>query len=121
MDLLSAGALVATPLLAFTGALTGQWWARKGVVELATWRRREETMRLLRWAVERSSEENDRAVAAGMAALEALVSSELLQDHDRALVENVIDALQGQDWSAYAHKIERWPRLHIVQDPEEDP
>lgn len=113
-------ALVATPVLAFAGAVTGHWWARKGAVELDTWRRREETMRLVRWAVEQSAGDSDRAAAAGTAALEALVSSELLQEHDRVLVEGVIDALLAEDLAAYAEDAERYPELRVVQEPEED-
>ena len=41
-----------TPAAAFVGALIGHIVSRKGAKELEIWRRREETMRMLRWATE---------------------------------------------------------------------
>jgi hypothetical protein len=40
---------VATPILAFVGAFVGHVISRSASKELDHWRRREETMRLLRW------------------------------------------------------------------------
>ncbi|MDP9444891.1 MAG: hypothetical protein M3P83_11320 [Actinomycetota bacterium] len=45
---------VATPGLAFVGGMVGHLLTRKGAREMDTWRRREETMRMLRWAAEKS-------------------------------------------------------------------
>lgn len=42
--------LALTPVLAFLGALIGHVLTRRASLELDRWRRREETMRMLRWA-----------------------------------------------------------------------
>lgn len=54
---------VATPILAFLGATLGAFVARKGARELDTWRHREETMRLLRWAVEQVASDSDPSMS----------------------------------------------------------
>jgi hypothetical protein len=83
---------VATPLLAFAGAFGGQVLARKGAKELDTWRRREETMRMLRWGAERAVDRNPRLGEVGFAALRALSGSELLQPEDERFIDLVVDA-----------------------------
>lgn len=81
-------------LLAFIGSLLGHWIARKRDVELDTWRRREESMRMLRWAVELAIDEGSPArQRAGIDVLDALYDSPLLQDDDVALVESVMTSL----------------------------
>jgi hypothetical protein len=87
---------IATPLLAFGGSALGHWWSRRGAVELDTWRRREETMRMLRWAAEKAVNTDHRVSLMGVAALEALrFDSELLQALDYPLVDAVTEAVQG--------------------------
>ncbi len=49
---LAVFALVASPLLAFLGVLLGHRVTRTSARELDRWRKREETMRLLRWATD---------------------------------------------------------------------
>lgn len=44
-----------TPLAAFAGVVLGHYLLRKGATELDVWRRREETMRMLRWASEQAA------------------------------------------------------------------
>lgn len=80
---------VATPILSFLAVLLGQWLTRRSARELDTWRRREETMRMVRWAVESVSAENATLGVAGLAVLTELMDSELLQDEDRSLVTTV--------------------------------
>lgn len=92
MDALIIG-LVAG-ILAFLGALLGHWITRKGAVELDTWRKREETMRMLRWAVELATDtDNPWRSAAGMDVLDALGESPLLQDEDVELVHQVTSSI----------------------------
>lgn len=95
---------VATPLLAFLGVLAGQWITRRSARELDVWRRREETMRLLRWAVESAASEDKVVLSeAGLAVLEALVSAELLQPEDRSMVQSVSAVVRrATDGMAYA-------------------
>lgn len=82
-----------TPLSALFGVVLAQVLQRKGAAELDTWRRREETMRMLRWASEQAASGEPAAARMGVAALAALGSSELLQEADQDLVDAVIDSL----------------------------
>jgi hypothetical protein len=82
-----------TPLCAFLGVLIGHWLTRKGATELDVWRRREETMRMLRWASEQATSDEDAKARMGVAALAALSDSELLQEPDQALVDAVLDSI----------------------------
>jgi hypothetical protein len=86
MDLLL---IVGTPVLAFLGALLGQRGARRTALELERWRRREETMRMLRWAVEMTTDDDRRRSHAGLATLDALLDSPLLDVDDKPLVARV--------------------------------
>ncbi len=83
----------ATPVLAFGGALAGQWLSRKGAKELDIRWRREETMRLLRWAAALAVEEDTARSAVGLATLSALGVSELLHPADEVVVSAVVDAV----------------------------
>lgn len=77
-------------LLVFLGALLGHWISRRSAIETDTWRKREETMRMLRWAVEMSADfERPWRSAAGIDILDALSESKLLQDEDVSLVQHV--------------------------------
>ncbi len=100
-DWLAIVIAVTTPVTAFAGAIVGQWWARRSAHELDTWRHREETMRLLRWSVERAVGEDSPEARAGLAALGALRTSELLQPEDLELVVTVTDALLEEPTEAY--------------------
>lgn len=80
-----------TPLAAFAAVVLGHYLLRKGANELDVWRRREETMRMLRWASEQAASSDATQARMGVAALDALSTSELLQEADQALVDAVID------------------------------
>lgn len=107
---------IASALLAFIGAVVGQWWARKSAVELDHWRRREETMRLLRWAVELAADDNQRKAEVGLRTLIELTESELLQAEDQALVDGIADTVLEIALDAYTELAEpsdieeEWPR-----------
>lgn len=75
---------------------------RLGAVELDRWRRREETMRMLRWASESAAAGENTALARiGLAALEALGDSELLQVEDQVFIDRVLDAVLDPVVSQY--------------------
>lgn len=81
-------------LLAFLGSLLGHWISRRNAQEVDTWRKREETMRMLRWAAEMSADaERPWRSAAGIDILGALGESELLQDDDIELVRNITNSI----------------------------
>lgn len=82
-----------TPLLAFLGVVVGHALLRRTANELDVWRRREETMRMLRWASEQAASAEPIKARMGIAALDALSSSELLQQPDSMLVDAVLDSL----------------------------
>ena len=82
-----------TPVSAFVAVLIGHVLLRRGANELDVWRRREETMRLLRWASEQAASNEPAKARMGVAALDALGASELLQAADQELVDAVIDSL----------------------------
>lgn len=82
-----------SPLSAFIGVVLGQWLSRKGATELDVWRRREETMRMLRWASEQAASSDAARADMGVAALQALSRSELMQEPDRELVVAVMASI----------------------------
>jgi hypothetical protein len=75
-----------SPLLVLGGVALGSYTVRKSDRELNTWRHREETMRMVRWAVEQILEGTDAGTDAGVVTLRALMRSELLQPEDYELV-----------------------------------
>ncbi|TDW69676.1 hypothetical protein [Kribbella pratensis] len=78
---------VLSPLLALGGVFLGSYLVRKSDRELDTWRHREETMRMVRWAVEQILDGEDNAgTDAGVVTLRSLMRSELLQPEDYDLV-----------------------------------
>lgn len=84
---------IGTPVSAFAGVVLGQVLLRRGATELDVWRRREETMRMLRWASEQAASDDAAKARMGVGALDALSTSELLQESDQDLVDAVIDSL----------------------------
>lgn len=86
-----------SPVLAFAGAYAGQHVAARADDRLDRWRRREETMRMLRWAVDKSfSREDDRSVRAGALVLAALLDTELLQSEDVQFVRAVAKGIDDR-------------------------
>ncbi|HEU4946558.1 MAG TPA: hypothetical protein VFT31_05340 [Kribbella sp.] len=79
-------ATVASPFLALGGVMLGAWLTRKSDRELDVWRHREETMRMVRWAVEQILGGDESGTDAGVVTLRSLMRSELLQPEDYDLV-----------------------------------
>jgi hypothetical protein len=77
---------VLSPLLALGGVALGSYLTRKSDRELDTWRHREETMRMVRWAVEQILDGDEAGTDAGVVTLRSLMRSELLQPEDYDLV-----------------------------------
>ncbi len=84
---------LATPLAALVGVLVGQWVTRRGATELETRSKREETLRNLRWAAELAVHDNARIADLGVAQLEALLDSELLDDREKVFVEAALNTV----------------------------
>jgi hypothetical protein len=77
-------------LLAFVGSVAGDAVARLTAREQERWRRREETMRLMRWGAELATEPAIPRAELGVAALRALTESPLLDAEDAAFVFTVL-------------------------------
>lgn len=77
---------VLSPVLALGGVALGAYLTRKSDRELDTWRHREETMRMVRWAVEQILDGDEAGTDAGVVTLRSLMRSELLQPEDYDLV-----------------------------------
>ena len=77
---------LASPFLALGGVLIGARLTRKADEELDVWRHREETMRMVRWAVEQITTGEVSQTQAGVVTLRSLMRSELLQAEDYDLV-----------------------------------
>lgn len=105
------------PAAAFLGALIGHLVSRKGATELDTWQRREETMRMLRWAAELAVTARPSTAWMGLAALEALTTSELLQPADRALVDLVARSVVRSSLREYREDYGDRDVRDVVVDP----
>lgn len=94
---------------------------RLTALELDKWRRREETMRLLRWAAEQatSAEGAQDSWRVGLATLGALGDSELLQEEDQALIDAVLKALYADPESEYAEAAAEGDEPQVVLGDEE--
>jgi hypothetical protein len=81
---------VGSPLLAFLGLLLGQVLTRRSARETETRWQREESMRLLRWAAELTTDAERSRAGLGLVTLKALAVSPLLQQADLTLIGAVL-------------------------------
>ena len=81
---------VGSPLLAFLGLLLGQLLTRRTARETETRWQREESIRLLRWAAELTTDSERGRALLGLVALKALAVSQLLQPADSTLIGPVL-------------------------------
>jgi hypothetical protein len=82
-------------------AVVARQETRRSALELDKRWRREESMRMLRWAAEQATSGNQRSAEVAVAVLEALETSEMVQVEDSMLVTAVIDALLAAPEDAY--------------------
>jgi len=117
-DLLAAVAALVSPVAALIGVWIGAGMTRRSDRELDHWRRREETMRMLRWAGEQLDSQHEGVRRLGLVTLSELVRSELLQPEDAALVTEVFDtALEESLGSAYA-ELENADAEAVLEEPD---
>ncbi len=109
-----------TPAAAFAGVVLGHYLLRKGANELDIWRRREETMRLLRWASEMAASSEPARARMGVAALGALSTSELLQEPDQDLVDAVIDSILEEPVEEFEEYDGDVDVIEVDEDPEHE-
>ena len=89
----AALSVVLAPAFAFAGAYLGYRRARAADLALDRWRRREETMRMVRWAADKALDDDESLRPVGVSALTALRHAELLQPEDEILVEEIAEAV----------------------------
>jgi len=82
-----------TPLLTFVGVLLGNKVASRGAAELERRSKREETMRVLRWAAELAVSEDEAEASLGVAELNALGDSSLLDDDQQLFVDAALNTV----------------------------
>lgn len=85
--------IAATPLLAFLGGLVGTWLTRKSDRESDRRWRREESMRMLRWATELALSPDGEKASTGWAVITALAGAQMLDSDDLVF----LDALTRED------------------------
>jgi hypothetical protein len=85
--------IILAPAFAFAGAFLGYRRARAADEALDRWRRREETMRMVRWAADKAMDDDESVRPVGVSALAALRRAELLQPEDERLVEEIAEAV----------------------------
>jgi hypothetical protein len=82
-----------TPVLAFVGVVIGQVITRRGATELEIRLKREEVMRVLRWAAELAVSDDEAHARLGVAQLGVLLSSELLDEEEKDFVQAALEAV----------------------------
>jgi hypothetical protein len=82
-----------SPLLAFAGVILGQSVTRRGDKELEFRSKREEVMRILRWAAELAVSDDQAHSRLGVAELGALMHSELLDEEEKDFVQAALTAV----------------------------
>ncbi len=81
-----------SPLLTFIGVLIGQVIGRRGAYELEARSKREELMRMLRWASELAISDDEAHARLGVAELGALLGSSLLTVREGMFVRAALEA-----------------------------
>jgi hypothetical protein len=82
-----------TPVLAFIGVVLGQLITRQGAQQLETRSKREEVMRVLRWAAELAVSDDEAHSRLGVVELGALLGSELLDEEEKNFVQAALEAV----------------------------
>jgi hypothetical protein len=82
-----------SPALAFVGVVIGQAITRRGAREMEVRSKREEVMRILRWAAELAVSDDQAHARLGVAQLGALLESELLDEEEKDFVQAALTAM----------------------------
>lgn len=80
-----------SPVLSFLGVVFAQWLGRKAARELESRSRREETMRTMRWAAELAVSEDDARAQLGIAQLDALGVSDMLDGDLQPFIDAALE------------------------------
>jgi hypothetical protein len=120
LAVLGAVATIASPFLALGGVLLGARISRKADEELDVWRHREETMRMVRWAVEQITSGEEPKIRAGAVTLRALMQSELLQKEDYYLVAQLTEAATIDEVGEETYAEVADPATEVVAEDDEE-
>ncbi|MDQ6740154.1 MAG: hypothetical protein M3021_07260, partial [Actinomycetota bacterium] len=82
-----------SPALTFVGVLIGQSVTRRGATELEKRSKREEIMRILRWAAELAVSDDQAQARLGVAQLGALLKSDMLDEKEKDFVQAALTAV----------------------------
>jgi hypothetical protein len=82
-----------SPALAFVGVVVAQAVTRRGEKELEFRSKREEVMRILRWAAELAVSDDHAHSRLGVGELGALLQSELLDEEEKDFVQAALTAV----------------------------
>jgi hypothetical protein len=111
--------MVLAPAFAFAGAYLGYRRARAADLALDRWRRREETMRMVRWAADHALADDESLRPLGVSALDALRRAELLQPEDEVLVEEIAEAVAIVAAVGSGYPVDA--EIVVSEDGEEEP
>jgi hypothetical protein len=82
-----------TPISAFVGVVVSNVLTRRGANELERRSKREEVLRNLRWAAELAVSEDEGKALLGLAELQALADSELLETDQKSFIDAALEAV----------------------------
>jgi hypothetical protein len=85
-----------TPTSAFIGVLVGNLLTRRGAKELERRSKREEVLRSLRWAAELAVSADEGKAQLGLAELQALADSDLLEAGQKLFIDAALEAVVRQ-------------------------
>ena len=91
---------IASATLVLAGTLIGIALSRRGAVELEQWRRREESLRMLRWASELAVRHDRGERQVGIEALMGLATSPLVNRADARLILRITNAASDVELDA---------------------
>ena len=108
---------IATPVLAFLGAIVGGWWTRSSAKEQGDRSRHEEVMRTLRWAAELAVSADARLAELGVAELNALTESALLAEDEKLFIDAALESVVEEP---VAEIEESGEATEVIVDPTDD-
>jgi len=90
-----------TPLSAFIGTVLGQVLTRQAARELDQRAKHAEAMRMLRWAAEQATSDDERAARVGAELLGTMADSDLLEADDQIFVDAALAAVVEEPVDLY--------------------
>lgn len=106
-----------TPSFALAGVLLTGRLNRRTANELERRSRREEVMRLLRWAAELAVADDERKAALGVDQLAALARSDLLSDQEKLFVDAALETALAEPAEEIEQLVTGGEDVHILQRP----